>query len=780
MKRNVFWSAFLTVLVLVLLGVSQFNPEEDCKPVSPKTAASVSLSSDSLTEANARILVRGKYLTNIKAGAHKAGMVRSDLRDLTTDSEKAGSFARTDVPLIPISGFFLRHARPARWRLGLSRVCRGISGGKLSLSGRHLNRIPSSSLASRVSKPKDCLLEEASKWLCMSLTRTVDKLGLKDRVASVFDRFDVSGLSLADGYSPLFDEVAAAPLMGVAPTGDGIKKFYGIIVGISTYEHEKDLSAYIVDWMNGVIGVDSDWLHIRNNANDAIAVRDTLLLGADWDESNIQLIIDSGATKAGIRTALQNTGADDDDVIVFYFAGWGNQIPDDNADEGDGIDETLTPYDWTPVNPIDSEIRDDELKGWLESGLMGDAEILVVLSSHFSGGVAEDLPSASTKVVAIGGCGELEGIDQDDYQWGMGDFTYLFIEGMLPPGSADTNNNGWISASEIFAYANPAYDASVLFSGVLLPPDQLEYYNRDDRFENNDEVADAARLYDGNYTGLNSDEGLFCLDDDWYAVYLTTGGSLDLLITALNTSSMYPGLDADLDFYDTDGVTVLASAAGPVLSYHVTWSGVPVAGLYFFRLRYSGTDWGHEYEIDITRTKPEMRVTGLAQEIKDGDSSPEKDDDTYFGLVSIGTTVAHTFTIENTGDAPLHLTGGPLVDFGNFAAMDYSITAPPTTPVAAGGSTTFTVSMTTTEGGPRRATVRIENEDEDEGYEGGPYNFDVEGGDKLRFRDDERGGSGGGCSLGGNGDGFGWSFPYLFLALVFIAGRIRRRASSTL
>jgi hypothetical protein len=776
MRRNAFWACVVTVLVLVLIGGTRVGSLQKSGPVSPDNIDSFSVSSNPSTGADNRVYVNSKY--KIKVDTVQAGMAPADLRDLGTVSEEGTCYARSDVPTIPISGVFLRHGRPAGWRMGLGRVCRGISGGKLSLSGRPLNRIPNSSLASLASKPKDSLLEETSKWLCMPLVRTVDKLDLTGRVASVFDCFDISSLSLADGYSPLFDEVSAAPAMGVAPTGDGIKKFFAIIVGISTYQHEEKLSANIVDWMTGLIDVDTPWLHIRNHANDATAVRDTLLLGADWHETNIQLVLDSAGTKVGIHNALHSTGADDDDVIVFYFAGWGNQIPDDNDDEADDIDETLTPYDWDPADPIDTEIRDDELRGWLQSGLMGGAEILVVLSSHFSGGVARDLPSDSHKIVAIGGCGELEGIDQDWYLVGMGDFTYYFLTGMLPPGPADTNNNGWISAGEIYAYSTPGWDSPVLSFGVLMAPDLLEYFNRDDRFENNDVVEDAARVVDGTYTGLNVGEGLFCLDDDWYAIYLTTGGSLDFVVDCVDPNFAF--LDANVHIYDTDGVSVIATGAGPASSFTFTWPGVPAAGLYFIRVEYTGDVEGHEYDLIISRTKPEMMVTGLTHEIKDGDNSPEKEDGTYFGLVSVGSTVAHDFTIENTGDAPLHLTGGPLIDFTDFAAMDFSITVPPVSPVPAGGSTTFTVSMTTTMGGPRRANLRIPNEDEDEGFEGGPYNYDVEGGDKIRFRDDERGGSGGGCSLGGSGDGFGWSFPYLLLSVVFIVGRIRRRVSSTL
>ena len=126
---------------------------------------------------------------------------------------------------------------------------------------------------------------------------------------------------------------------------------------------------------------------------------------------------------------------------------------------------------------------------------------------------------------------------------------------------------------------------------------------------------------------------------------------------------------------------------------------------------------------------PEMDVLGGAPlvSIADGATPPVVANDTEFGNADIVTgSVAHTFTIVNTGSAILNLTGAPIVAIGGAHAADFTVTAPPppTTPVAAGGgTTTFQVTFDPSAVGVRTATVSIANDDSDEN----PYTFDIRG-----------------------------------------------------
>jgi hypothetical protein len=122
---------------------------------------------------------------------------------------------------------------------------------------------------------------------------------------------------------------------------------------------------------------------------------------------------------------------------------------------------------------------------------------------------------------------------------------------------------------------------------------------------------------------------------------------------------------------------------------------------------------------------PEMNVRGNGVSISDGDSTPSASDHTGFGAAdpTVG-TVEHVFTIENTGGAVLYLTGAPLVQISGANAGDFTVTAGPSTPIAAGGgTTTFSVQFDPSDVGLRTALVSIANDDSDEN----PYEFAVHG-----------------------------------------------------
>ncbi len=118
---------------------------------------------------------------------------------------------------------------------------------------------------------------------------------------------------------------------------------------------------------------------------------------------------------------------------------------------------------------------------------------------------------------------------------------------------------------------------------------------------------------------------------------------------------------------------------------------------------------------------PEIDIQGNGVSIADGDTTPAVADDTDFGSTGIGTPVARTFTIQNTGSAALNLTGGPFVTLSG--STEFNVTAQPTSPVAASGNTTFTVTYNPTNTGVDTATVSIANDDSDEN----PYTFDIQG-----------------------------------------------------
>ncbi|MCA0131917.1 choice-of-anchor D domain-containing protein [Winogradskyella alexanderae] len=133
-----------------------------------------------------------------------------------------------------------------------------------------------------------------------------------------------------------------------------------------------------------------------------------------------------------------------------------------------------------------------------------------------------------------------------------------------------------------------------------------------------------------------------------------------------------------------------------------------------------------DYTINIVGgAVPEMNVQGNATNIVDGDITPSVTDDTDFGNVDVTVgTNANTFTIQNTGTSNLNLTDPlPYINITGAHAADFTLTANPTTPIAASGSTTFTITFNPSATGIRTATVSIANDDSNEN----PYNFDIQG-----------------------------------------------------
>ena len=78
------------------------------------------------------------------------------------------------------------------------------------------------------------------------------------------------------------------------------------------------------------------------------------------------------------------------------------------------------------------------------------------------------------------------------------------------------------------------------------------------------------------------------------------------------------------------------------------------------------------------------------------------------GSTPSGTAISKNFTLRNSGIVPL--TVGSLTIDGRDAS-DFAITAPPATSVAAGGSTTFTITFTGGAGMDREATVHLPSDD---------------------------------------------------------------------
>ncbi len=146
----------------------------------------------------------------------------------------------------------------------------------------------------------------------------------------------------------------------------------------------------------------------------------------------------------------------------------------------------------------------------------------------------------------------------------------------------------------------------------------------------------------------------------------------------------------------------------------------------------SGADSAYDlvFEIIIDESyEPDIDVQGNGVSIANGDDTPSTVDGTDFGEaeVPIGPatqgSVTHAFTIANTGNIDLRLTGSPLVEITGTNASDFTVVLNPSTPITAGGSTTFQIKFAPSGLGTRIAQVVIKSDDPDED----PYVFTIQG-----------------------------------------------------
>lgn len=128
-------------------------------------------------------------------------------------------------------------------------------------------------------------------------------------------------------------------------------------------------------------------------------------------------------------------------------------------------------------------------------------------------------------------------------------------------------------------------------------------------------------------------------------------------------------------------------------------------------------------DVSITASatpQPEIDITGNANPILTGDTTPTTTDFTDFGSVSVGAPLQRSFIIANSGTADLSVSS---VAFVGGNAADFSVTTSPTGTISAGQDRTLTITFTPSASGVRTTKVRIVNNDSNEN----PFEFDIRG-----------------------------------------------------
>lgn len=237
----------------------------------------------------------------------------------------------------------------------------------------------------------------------------------------------------------------AANFTAALATGDGVVKKWALLVGISDYE-----------------GTINDLNYCDDDARDMRSA----LIQCGFPAANVTTLIDSQATKAAIRAGINSlcTNADADDIVVFFDSGHGGQEADvAPLDEPDNLDEQFYPYE---INSL--SISDDEVAFWFR--LMKSMHYLVMFDTCNSGGHFRSItpqffdwaPEGAVGTrdlddlvggVVISACRD-DQLSQEADSLQNGVFTYYVVQGLLNS-YADANQNGQISAEEVYSYALP-------------------------------------------------------------------------------------------------------------------------------------------------------------------------------------------------------------------------------------------------------------------------------------------------------------------------------------
>jgi uncharacterized caspase-like protein len=104
-----------------------------------------------------------------------------------------------------------------------------------------------------------------------------------------------------------------------------------------------------------------------------------------------RVLLNEAATLAAVRQALQEwlaEGTSPTDRVLVYYSGHGTQLPDEDGDEDDGLDEAWTLHDMAPTRrhgraTLDGVLLDDELAETLAR--IPSRQVLVLVDACHSG-----------------------------------------------------------------------------------------------------------------------------------------------------------------------------------------------------------------------------------------------------------------------------------------------------------------------------------------------------------------------------------------------------------
>ena len=311
--------------------------------------------------------------------------------------------------------------------------------------------------------------------------------------------------------------------------------------------------------------------------------------------------------------------------------------------------------------------------------------------------IAADFDYASSVYAAdVDGDGDLDVLGAasfaDDITWWENDGSQNFSE--------HTIEGNFDYAMSVYA-ADVDGDGDMDVLGAARDADDITWW------ENDGSQSFSKHTIAGNFRGATS----------VYAADVDGDGDLDVLGTAY--------ADSEITWWENDGSQSFTEHTIDG-NFRDAWSVYAADVDGDGDLDVLGTaDWADDITIWYN-IAPEVALLGNGTEISNGDTTPDSVDDTFFGILAVGETVTHTFTISSNGSYStddLILNGSPAIALTD--GSPFTVTQPISTTLSPGQSATFDLTFAPQSEGLFTDTVTILNNDPNEN----PYTFVVGGSD---------------------------------------------------
>ncbi len=514
---------------------------------------------------------------------------------------------------------------------------------------------------------------------------------------------DTDEWNRAGGFANDFWRVGANPDLA-----DGV---LGGVIGVGTAPADNDDQSFRI-----YVGYDSENLYVAVRVRDSVLQEDSAAAdstnGNTWEDDSVEVFVDGDNSNATRWAAGQPGGQY---VITVNNAYRENEAGNPGygptaawyaktTRSDDGYDAEFRISLATLGNPKTGDIigftvavNDDDDGGGTDRQLLwvGAAHEPVTYGNLMLNGRSYTAPKAAAPVI--------DGtINASEYA-GAAEIRIDGVTGIYDNTSGD---NDWAATDHSYS-AWVIHDAEAIYVAVNVTDDIVvtdtaepgsEDGNtwEDDSIEiffdpnNSKDSGRGAEQFEGQYVltangawrDNEANNPTFGQTEHWFAATTKTATGFAIEFKVKKSAILDPADGTSIGFHialnDDDGSL-------PAPKMQLGWSGYAHAEFTYGTLTLGGT----------STPVGKIAITGSAD----------------FGQAAVGgARVERTFTLANVGTAPLNLGGTPKVAVTGPQASDFTVLTQPTSPIAAGGNSTFIIGFSPGAAGVRSATLSIQND----------------------------------------------------------------------